>query len=178
MSPITWLFEPVAPTTTPWRNARTFYPGRVRLWQRLVLVGDRGLRTTNRIEEDLRGREGVQWKTALRAPQIRQLAADGVLQMSLFDERDLAELQHDVRYPSFGVSMMVMLRWHAAAAETPPCPLRDPLGELANLLVHERQRPLDPPCAVAIRDRICDPTESGLFNTIWGSSRPRTFSTR
>ena len=48
------------------------------------------------------------------------------------------------------------------------CPLRDPLGELANLLVHERQRPLDPPCAVAIRDRprICDPTESGLFNTL------------
>ena len=42
------------------------------------------------------------------------------------------------------------------------CPLRDPLGELANLLVHERQRPLDPPCAVAIRD----PTESGLFNTL------------
>ena len=63
--------------------------------QRLVLVGDRGLLTTKRIEEDLRGREGVQWITALRAPQIRQLAADGVLQMSLFDERDLAELQHD-----------------------------------------------------------------------------------
>ena len=62
--------------------------------QRLVLVGDRGLLTTKRIEEDLRGREGVQWITALRAPQIRQLAADGVLQMSLFDERDLAELQH------------------------------------------------------------------------------------
>ena len=63
--------------------------------QQLVLVGDRGLLTTKRIEEDLRGQEGVQWITALRAPQIRQLAADGVLQMSLFDERDLAELQHD-----------------------------------------------------------------------------------
>ena len=36
--------------------------------QRLVLVGDRGLLTTKRIEEDLRGREGVQWITALRAP--------------------------------------------------------------------------------------------------------------
>ena len=58
----------------------------------MVLVGDRGLLTTKRIEEDLRPREEVQWITVLRAPQIRQLAADGVLQMSLFDERGLGTI--------------------------------------------------------------------------------------
>ncbi len=62
--------------------------------KQLVLVGDRGLLTSKRIEEDLRPLEGMGWITALRAPQIRKLAADGVLQMSLFDERDLAEIEH------------------------------------------------------------------------------------
>ncbi len=62
--------------------------------QRLVLVGDRGMLTEKRIEEDLRPRAGLEWITALRAPQIQKLAQDGVLQMSRFDERDLAEVTH------------------------------------------------------------------------------------
>ena len=62
--------------------------------QQLVLVGNRGMLTHKRIKDELRPLEGVQWITALRAPQIRTLAADEVLQMSLFDERDLAEVSH------------------------------------------------------------------------------------
>jgi len=62
--------------------------------QRLMLVGDRGMLTEKRIEEDLRPLAGLEWITALRAPQIQKLAQDGVLQLSLFDERDLAEVTH------------------------------------------------------------------------------------
>lgn len=59
---------------------------------RVVLVGDRGMITSARIEEDLRGVEGLDWITALRNDSIRKLADQGVVQLSLFDERDLAEV--------------------------------------------------------------------------------------
>ena len=62
--------------------------------ERLVLVGDRGMLTEKRIEQDLKPLEGLEWITALRAPQIHKLAQDGVLQLSLFDEQDLAEVRH------------------------------------------------------------------------------------
>jgi hypothetical protein len=55
---------------------------------RVVLVGDRGMITSARIEADLRP-AGLDWITALRAPAIQALAADGgPLQFSLFDTRD------------------------------------------------------------------------------------------
>ncbi|MBI4278604.1 MAG: IS1634 family transposase, partial [Armatimonadetes bacterium] len=60
--------------------------------QRLVLVGDRGMITDARIREDLQPIPGLAWITALRAPAIRQLVATGALQLSLFDEQDLAEI--------------------------------------------------------------------------------------
>ncbi len=60
--------------------------------ERVVLVGDRGMITEARIREDLQGIEGLAWITALRAPAIRTLVAEGSLQPSLFDERDLAEI--------------------------------------------------------------------------------------
>jgi hypothetical protein len=60
--------------------------------QRVVMVGDRGLLTSARIEQTLRP-AGLDWITALRAPAIKQLAAEGgPLQPSLFDDRDLAEI--------------------------------------------------------------------------------------
>jgi hypothetical protein len=60
--------------------------------KRVVMVGDRGMITTARIEETLRP-AGLDWITALRAPAIKELAAeDGPLQLSLFDTTDLAEI--------------------------------------------------------------------------------------
>jgi hypothetical protein len=60
--------------------------------QRVVLVGDRGMLTQARIEKTLRP-AGLDWITALRAPAIQALAAEnGPLQMSLFDDRDMAEI--------------------------------------------------------------------------------------
>jgi hypothetical protein len=61
--------------------------------ERVVWVGDRGMITGARINEDLRNVEGLDWITALRAPQIRELVNKGALQLSLFDEQDLAEIQ-------------------------------------------------------------------------------------
>ncbi|MGH3410795.1 MAG: IS1634 family transposase, partial [Streptosporangiaceae bacterium] len=61
--------------------------------RRMVMVGDRGMITSARIEalKELDGQYA--WITALRAPAIRKLIADdGPLQLSLFDEQDLAEI--------------------------------------------------------------------------------------
>jgi Transposase DDE domain len=60
---------------------------------RVVLVGDRGMLTAARLREDV-GPAGLDWITALRAPQVKALVRDGALQLSLFDEVDLAEISH------------------------------------------------------------------------------------
>jgi hypothetical protein len=57
-----------------------------------LIRGDRGVLTSARIEQTLRP-AGLDWITALRAPAIKQLAAEGgPLQPSLFDHRDMAEI--------------------------------------------------------------------------------------
>lgn len=60
--------------------------------KRIVFVGDRGMITSARINEDLRGVEGLDWISALRSEGIRQLREAGAIQMSLFDKQDLAEV--------------------------------------------------------------------------------------
>lgn len=58
---------------------------------RVVVVGDRGMLTAARIREDLKPAD-VDWITSLRAPQVQQLVTGGDLQLSVFDEHDLAEI--------------------------------------------------------------------------------------
>jgi transposase len=65
---------------------------------RLVLVGDRGMLTQTRLEK-LRAYPGLGWISALRTDGIRKLVKGGFLQMSLFDQKDLAEV-HCPDYPS------------------------------------------------------------------------------
>src|SRR5260370_15912968 len=60
---------------------------------RVVLVGDRGMLTAARLREDV-GPAGLDWITALRAPQVKGLVRDGALQPTLFDAQDLAEISH------------------------------------------------------------------------------------
>jgi hypothetical protein len=67
--------------------------------RRVVLVGDRGMITSARINEELRTVEGLDWITALRAPQIKTLVESGTLQPSLFDEQDLFEVTFEAAYP-------------------------------------------------------------------------------
>ena len=59
---------------------------------RIVFVGDRGMITTARINEDLRGVDGLDWISALRTEGIRKLCDAGAIQMSLFEKQDLAEV--------------------------------------------------------------------------------------
>ena len=58
---------------------------------RVVLVGDRGMITEARIRETVKPAD-LDFITALRAPAIRNLVEAGELQLSLFDDRDLAEI--------------------------------------------------------------------------------------
>ena len=58
---------------------------------RVVLVGDRGMLTAARLREDV-APAGLDWITALRAPQVKKLVRGGDLQLTLFDQTDLAEI--------------------------------------------------------------------------------------
>ena len=81
--------------------------------KRVVLVGDRGMITSARITEDLRP-AGLDWLTALRAPAVQKLAAaDGPLQLSLFDQRDMAELES----PDYPGERLIVCRNPALAEE-------------------------------------------------------------
>jgi hypothetical protein len=59
--------------------------------ERVVLVGDRGMITEARLEKTIKP-AGLDWITALRAPAIRSLVEAGAIQLSLFDQCDLAEI--------------------------------------------------------------------------------------
>jgi hypothetical protein len=79
----------------------------------MVMVGDRGMITSARVDE-LRELGGFGWVTALRAPAIAALAADnGPLQMSLFDQVNLAEITH----PDYPGERLVACRNPALATE-------------------------------------------------------------
>ncbi|GAA3312438.1 IS1634 family transposase [Arthrobacter ramosus] len=81
--------------------------------QEMVMVGDRGMITSARIAA-LKELGGLGWVTALRAPSIKALAADdGPLQMSLFDETNLAEITH----PDYPGERLIACRNPALAAE-------------------------------------------------------------
>lgn len=81
--------------------------------RRVVLVGDRGMITQARITQALQPL-GFDWITALRAPDIKALAKDdGPLQLSLFDERDLAEIAS----PDYPGERLIVCRNPALTAE-------------------------------------------------------------
>jgi len=65
--------------------------------ERVVMVGDRGMITQARIEQ-IKKCQGIDWITALRAPAIQKLRRAGSLQLTLFDQKDMAEIS-DPAYP-------------------------------------------------------------------------------
>jgi hypothetical protein len=79
----------------------------------MVMVGDRGMITSARVDA-LRELGGFGWVTALRAPAIAALATDdGPLQMSLFDQVNLAEITH----PDYPGERLIACRNPALATE-------------------------------------------------------------
>ena len=73
--------------------------------ERFVLVGDRGMLTQKQVEA-VRQRDGVDWIGALRPEAIRRLVEGGAIQMGLFDERNIFELEH----PEFPGERLVACR--------------------------------------------------------------------
>jgi hypothetical protein len=69
--------------------------------------------TSRRIDEELRGVDGLDWITALRADTIRLLAEQRIIQPSLFDEHNLAE----VVSPEFPEERLIVCRNPLLAAE-------------------------------------------------------------
>jgi hypothetical protein len=78
----------------------------------VVLVGDRGMITQARLTEDIIP-AGLDWITALRAPAIKDLVKGGHLQLSLFDQRDMASITS----PDFPGERLIVCRNPDLAAE-------------------------------------------------------------
>src|ERR1700726_353536 len=78
----------------------------------VVLVGDRGMITQARITEDIKS-AGLDWITALRAPAIKALLESGALQLSLFDDRDMAGIPS----PEFPGERLIVCRNRSLAGE-------------------------------------------------------------
>jgi transposase len=78
----------------------------------VVLVGDRGMITEARINADIKS-AGLDWITALRGPAIKDLLNSGLIQMSLFDQRDMAS----ITAPDFPGERLVVCRNPDLAAE-------------------------------------------------------------
>ena len=60
--------------------------------ERVVIVGDRGMLTETRIRDEFKGVAGLDWISALRGPAIKKLLENKGFTMSLFDDRDMAEI--------------------------------------------------------------------------------------
>ena len=73
---------------------------------RVVLVGDRGMITSKRIDEELQSVEGLDWISALRNDAIKKLADAEAFDVSLFDELALAEITS----PDFPGERLVVCR--------------------------------------------------------------------
>jgi hypothetical protein len=78
----------------------------------VIVVADRGMVTKANLEL-MAEAGGVGWITALKAPQIKKLATSGQLQLSLFDQTNLAEITSD-DYPN---ERLVVCRNPLVAAE-------------------------------------------------------------
>ena len=78
----------------------------------VVLVGDRGMITQARLTEDVKT-AGLDWITALRAPAIKELVKGGALQLTLFDQRDMASITS----PDFPDERLIVCRNPELAAK-------------------------------------------------------------
>ena len=116
--------------------------------QRVVMVGDRGMITDARIRA-LKELGGIGWITALRAPAIKSLAESGHLQLSLFDQADLAEITH----PDYPDERLVVCRNPALARER---------ARKRTELLAATEAELDKIVTAVEAGRLTDPAKIGL----------------
>ena len=134
---------------------------------KVVLVGDRGMLTAARLREDVRP-EGLDWITALRAPQVKKLVRDGDLQLTLFDVQDLAEITS----PDFPGERLVacmnpfLEAERARKRESLLAATEADLGKIAAACARAR-RPLRGQDTIAVRaDRVLNRRKVGKHFTI------------
>lgn len=116
--------------------------------RRVVFVGDRGMITSARIAA-LREDGGFGWVTALRAPQIKALVADGAIQPSLFDEVNLAEIVH----PDYAGERLIVCKNPFLATER---------ARKREALLSGTEVDLEKVAASVQAGRLCDPGKIGL----------------
>jgi Transposase DDE domain len=131
----------------------------------VVLVGDRGMLTQARIEQELRPVAGLEWITALRSVQIQKLVSDGALQLSLFDQTNLAEITH----PDYPGERLVVCR-NPLLAEERARKRQDMLAaaekklEVVAAATRRPQRPLREPERINYRiGAALGPTKMGKY---------------
>src|SRR5512135_3090254 len=116
---------------------------------KMIMVGDRGMITTARIT-DLREMEGMAWITCLRHPAIKKLmTGDGPLQLSLFDQQDLAEISS----PDFPGERLIACRNPFEAAKR---------ARTRGELLAATEADLEKIAARAAAGRIKDPDKIGV----------------
>lgn len=114
----------------------------------VCFVGDRGMITSARIEA-LRSVGGLDWVSALRATEIKVLVADGVIQPTLFDEQNLAEITH----PDYQGERLVACKNPFLAAER---------ARKRDELLHATEVNLEKVKAAVEAGRLRDPGKIGL----------------
>ena len=115
----------------------------------VVIVGDRGMLTTARVDA-LKSLGGFGWVTALRAPAVAALAAEqGPLQLSLFDQANLAEIAH----PDYPGERLICCRNPALAAER---------ARKRTELLDATETTLSKIAAAVDAGRLVDPVKIGL----------------
>ena len=78
---------------------------------KIIFIGDRGMISGKAIDQYLRNEDGAEWITALNGASIAKLERAGAIQMTLFDERDLATITH----PDYPDERLVVCRNPALA---------------------------------------------------------------
>ena len=116
--------------------------------EQIIMVGDRGMITSARIK-DLRQLEGMAWITCLRHPAIKKLMASGPLQLSLFDEQDLAEISS----PDFPGERLIACRNPFEAAKR---------ARTRESLLAATEADLDTIAARVAAGRLKDPDKIGI----------------
>jgi hypothetical protein len=117
--------------------------------EKMIMVGDRGMITSARVA-DLRKLAGMAWITCLRHPAIKKLMADdGPLQLSLFDEQDLAEITS----PDFPGERLIACRNPFEAAKR---------ARTRGELLAATEADLEKVAAQVAAGRIKDPDKIGL----------------
>jgi hypothetical protein len=118
--------------------------------RQMIMVGDRGMITSARIQA-LRELPGMAWITCLRGPAVKKLMADdGPLQLSLFDEQDLAEITS----PEFPGERLIACRNPVLAEERARkradllAATEDDLGKIAGQVAAGR---IKDPAAIGLR---------------------------